>query len=141
MSRTLEQARAKFALACVREEMPRAAADKAKYLTQAHKTPMRVLSHTLGQAAAFALAKGEGERAITIYKSLQEWLCGPRSAERPCRVYPTDKSLIDHLMEGDQAHYVRAQQEALELLAWIKRFAEAFLAAPATVSADPAAKR
>lgn len=79
------------------------------------------------------------------YWDLETWLCGPREPERhPRRVYPQEPfyrevgtgrdkkgswqaQLITQVMAADRQQYFEAQQEALALLHWMKRFADAYL--------------
>ncbi len=125
MSRTLEQRRASFALAfieTIKEE------DKEKLKTHIHKTPSLILQCGLGQALAFLLADAEGKLTPSkkLYTTLQDWLCGVRDDKHPMRVY-SQAELIDALVNGSRSEYFRAQEEALMLLNWLKKFADAKL--------------
>ena len=130
MSRTVSQKRAAFALKFVRDY--RDNKDKEKMTTHVHKTPIRALQNGLGQALAFLCADAagdDGKAAEDLYQKLQEWLCGTRDENHPCRIYagaPVD--LIKRLVEGDRATYLRAQEETLRLFDWLTKFADAYLA-------------
>lgn len=129
MSRRIDQRRAAFALTFVRG-YPGDTAMVDKMSTHIQKTPIRILQNGLGQALAFLLSDG-GEPAHDLYDKLQEWLCGDRNESCPCRVYTTGPvDLIKRLVEGDRAAYLRAQEEALLLFNWIKKFSDAYLGQP-----------
>lgn len=127
MSRTVEQKRAAFALNFVTAFQ----GSKAELATHIQKTPIRILQNGLGQALAFLLANNEGKTGDkrkssgTLYDHLQKWLC---EAGQPCRVYDgTAGDLMKQVVEGNRAQYLRAQQEALALFTWLKKFSDAYL--------------
>lgn len=127
MSRSLEQNRATYALNFVQPF----SGDKPKLQTHIQKTPIRVLQNGLGQALAFLLADSEGKTntpSHQLYDHLQDWLCGATSDSRPCRIYSGQQcNLMKQLIEGDRQQYMLAQEEALKLFAWLKKFADAYL--------------
>jgi CRISPR-associated protein Cmr5 len=132
MSRTLEQYRAKYALDSIQEVLgfPQNV-DKAKYGATIRKLPAMILNNGLGQALAYLLADDEGKHSKPswlLYQDFQEWLSGPPAPTHPSRTY-TDgtPNLIEQLMSGDREKYLRAQQEALALLVWMKKFTDAYL--------------
>jgi CRISPR-associated protein Cmr5 len=131
MSRTLEQHRAKYALGRIQHVQGFTKSDdKARYATLVRKLPTMILNNGLGQALAFLLADDEGKDKPSggLYKHIEKWLSGPIDPDHPARVYRGDTpSLIDQLINGDRAQYLRAQQEALALLVWMKKFADAYL--------------
>ena len=128
MNRTLEQPRATYALRFITGFT----GDKTKLSTHIQKTPIRILQNGLGQALAFLLADSEGDTgspSCTLYDHLQDWLCGPYTNDRPCRVYDGQQyNLIKQLIEGRRDEYLLAQEEALKLFTWLKKFADAYLA-------------
>lgn len=131
MNRTLEQKRAAHALRLVQN--PAASKEwRTKMRTHIHKTPVRILNHGLGQALAFLIADNGGktgekrQESGLLYDHLGEWLCGPPDEAHPVRIYPAG-DLLEHLIAGDQARYFRAQEEALALFAWLRKFADAYL--------------
>lgn len=128
MSRTMEQKRAAFALRRVQDFRGNA----EKMATHIHNTPMRILNNGLGQALAFLQADNEGKRGNErkesgrLFDIVQEWLCGAPDEEHPARVYGDgSRNLITSLMEGRREEYMRAQEEALALFAWLRKFADA----------------
>lgn len=130
MSRTIGQKRATFALEFITayEGDP---ASRDKIHTHINKTPIRILQNGLGQALAFLLADAEGRAlapARVLYGALDDWLCGTRLDPRPCRVYADAQGdLMAQLVRGDRVAYIRAQEEALQLFTWLKKFADAYL--------------
>jgi CRISPR-associated protein Cmr5 len=117
---TIEQARARHALDRVRAVKK----DPGKYGSYVKQLPASILMSGLGQAVATlqAAARGKQEDAHrTLYKDLEAWLC----TECPDAPYQGKRSLIDAIVDGDQAAYVRAQAEALHWLEWLKKFAQA----------------
>ena len=130
MSRTLEQQRATYAMNFVTGYT----GDKAKLATHIRKTPIRILQNGLGQALAFLLSDNEGktgnERKPSgyLYDCLEAWLCGPDSPAHPCRVYNGQQcNFMKQLIEGERGPYLQAQEEAIRLFGWLKKFADAYL--------------
>lgn len=126
MNRTLEQRRAAFALGFIEGQH---GTDRERLMTHLHKLPVRVQTNGLGQALAFLMAEaGSNKNSVAgrLCGQLEDWLCGSRSDDRPCRVYPNG-ALMKQLVIGDRASYLRAQEETLLLGNWLKRFGEAYL--------------
>ena len=130
MNRTMEQRRALHAMNFVTNYR----GDKTKLSTHVQKTPIRILQNGLGQALAFLLSDNEGKTGNSrqpaghLYDHLQEWLCGAESEDYPGRVYGGQgPNLIKQLMEGSRSDYMRAQDEALKLFTWLKKFSDAYL--------------
>ena len=86
--------------------------------SHASALPAMIQTNGLGQAAAFYLSKGGRHQAL--YQILSAWLTGE---DRP---YARHNDLLDGITSGDLATYLAAQAEALALLDWVKRFANAF---------------
>lgn len=136
MRRTLEQQRAAYALRFV---TARAGVGGAGELaTHIRKTPIRILQNGLGQAVAFLLSNAEGKQekpSYRLYGCLDGWLrsTGSQAREdRPCVVYRDEqgdghRDLIIHLIEGSRRQYQLAEEEALSLFTWLKKFADAYL--------------
>ncbi len=133
MSRAIEQKRAKHALDFVDRFKTADSKVQKKLSTHIQKTPIRILQNGIGQAAAFLLADAEQirtEPSYKLYAHMQDWLCGPADQNYPSRVYGCQQNqanLMKQLIEGDRASYVRAQEEALALFTWLKKFADAYL--------------
>lgn len=127
---TVQQSRAKFAWKQVASLSKQ---DSEKYLTMARSAPSMVITNGLGPTLAFFLSKKGAERIL--YDHLEEWLCDACDGNRP--VLPSSdpeqqgsQRLIKRLVNGSSDHYRRATTEALALLDWLKRFAEAAIQEP-----------
>ncbi len=130
MEQTLEQRVAKYALNIIEKHRGADSDDAGRYATLVRSVPSMVLQNGLGQALAYLLADAEGKQgkpSMQLYKELQEWLLGDLSEERPQRVYRAGKDLITALIDGPRSDYQRAQEAALALLGWMRKFADAYL--------------
>lgn len=84
--------------------------------------PNMILANGIAQTMAFFLSKQE-DRALKVFTILKDWL----SREIPALSGATNNRSFLGLFSGlDQNAYLRAQQEALALLQWLKRYARAF---------------
>jgi CRISPR-associated protein Cmr5 len=84
-----------------------------------------ILQNGFGQALAFWLAKGKAEY-LTLYDILTKWLKITDTTHfGACQ---QRRDFVQKLAEMDQLEYLRSQNEALSLLEWVKRFANADLA-------------
>ncbi len=126
--RTIEQERAANALGRVSELSSEIQSVKVRYRSYVDRLGPAIVMNGLGQALATELAAAgsepnnpEAKAHQYLYKSVQGWLC------RDGGVYPPDTDLLQVLMEKDEAHYVRAQAEALAWLEWHKKCCRASL--------------
>ena len=84
----------------------------------------------LGQALAFFLTKKKKKPEDkdtaheTIYYMVGAWLC---DASSKGRIFSEDADVLTSITQSDMAHYMAAQNEALALLQWLKKFAVALL--------------
>lgn len=124
---TLEQQRAKFALAHVEEI--RHGGKRAKFKTQLLKLPARLHTNGLGQTTAFYLAAGPAEPEKKICDWLGAWMHQREIYRTPdlCAEITGRGSSDDAEVER---RYRRASAEARALAVWLKRFAEAFIEEP-----------
>jgi CRISPR-associated protein Cmr5 len=118
--RTLEQERAKHAWDCVQEVKDKPFA--GDYRTIAVKVPSLIVTNGLGQTLAFLKAKGKdepGNEHEVLYRHLADWVG---------RKVNADGDLLSWLVNtATSQQYRLATMEALALLQWLKRFAEAEL--------------
>jgi len=137
VSRTLGQKRAAFALKCVRDVSDRTASGaqaektKAEFGQFIRKTPALILTNGIAQATAYLQSVAEGKPdhpAGMLYKALEDWVV----KERRILSGPADTrhGLTDLLVNGSRSAYVAAHAEALALLGWMTKFADAFLPKP-----------
>ena len=123
MSQTLGQKRAKYALDVISRAEDNGGEDYGRHV---RKLPAMILNNGLGQALAFLLADDEGKKqkaSWQLYNDLQAWLC---KVENPRCIYKNSE-LIKSLMDNDRSKYLQAQDEALKLLVWMTKFADAYL--------------
>lgn len=109
---TVEQERAAYALECVRRAAQRGEKQAGEYGREMKGLPAMLLVNGLGQTLAFLRAKGKSD----VYADLSRGV-GPRLR--------LEGDLLVEVTRMDVATYRLAQAEALALLAWLKRFAEA----------------
>ncbi|MBA3473295.1 MAG: type III-B CRISPR module-associated protein Cmr5 [Rubrobacter sp.] len=119
--RLLSQKRAAYALERVQE-----AHEDQDYARLCRDLPAMLLQNGLGQSLAFLLSKrGEqkdgGQKAAgRLYADVSGWLIQERG------VY-AGGDLVEAVINGDRNEYMAAQEEALELCGWLKRFADALM--------------
>lgn len=122
--RSLEQRRAAHALERIGELNERyrtAGTFRERYRSYVDRLGPAIVMNGLGQALATELAaadarKKDDEKAhYELYVSLKNWLC------REEGIYRAGHDLLQELMEHDEAHYLRAQAEALAWLEWHKK--------------------
>ena len=132
MTKTMDQVRAADALGKVKKLSDEAKGNSAyvdrndKYAIYAKSLPATILMNGLGQAATSLLAKAEGSDAHKLlYMHLESWLCkGNSEVKAP---YLGHDDLIEAIIGNSRESYLRAQAEALAWLAWLKKFAVAYL--------------
>lgn len=119
-TRTVEQERANHAWQCVNGVKDKPFAKE--YRTIAIKMPSLILTNGLGQALAFLKAKGKEDSSDeheVLYQHINEWFMGHQSI---------NGDFLDWIVkEASSQKYRLATMEALALLQWFKRFAEAVL--------------
>jgi len=118
--RTREQEMAKYAWDKVNSVKD--ASWAGEYRSIVLKAPSLVLTCGLGQTLAFLRSKAGAEQEnahSALYSHISKWV-----AER---IYGSEGDLLQLVMESDAHKYRLATMEALSLLGWIKRFAEALI--------------
>ena len=132
--RSMAQKRAEYALERVIQANS-IVADKDKFPSFVSGTPSMILQNGFGQTLAFLLAKGtkdgrikDNDKHIVVFKMVQDWLALKKGDVDNRFTNATDMTgLIGELSTMDQRTYLSAQNEALALLEWAKRFANADL--------------
>ncbi len=122
--RTMDQQRAEFALRAVdafaRQDKSRQA-ELRRYLIQ---LPALIQMNGLGQALAFFRSKGLQSSHGDIYGLIGKWLC----EAGPGQVFNSgERDALRAITSSDMFRYMAAQNEALALLEWLKKFAVALL--------------
>lgn len=129
---TMSQQRALAALKAVNGLKRRDQEFRTAYRSYIKGLPATIQMTGLGQTVAMCMARnkdGEGNKAAygTILEHLQGWLCGSCDWS-PYKNDPGGR-LIDAIVKGNQAAYMQATHEAIAYLDWLKKFANALLAA------------
>lgn len=118
-----QQVRAAFALKEVLSALDKLKTKPTKqtreFKAHASAFPAMIQMNGLGQAAAFYLSKGD--RHEMLYGILSGWLT---SAGQP---YDQHSDLLDGVTNSALPAYLVAQAEALALLDWVKKFANAYV--------------
>lgn len=126
---TLEQRRARSALARVTQLEQKSADFKKLYRAYVDRLGPAIVMNGLGQALAAELAAAgpqpdsDRERAHrALYDSLNHWLC---QEERGERIFPNGDDLLRAITANRESCYLHAQAEALAWLEWHKKFCRA----------------
>lgn len=126
--RTLEQRRASHALECVRSLEPDDELRK-RYRAYVERLGPAIVMNGLGQALAAERAaagrqpeKPEQKAHDLLYRNVQQWLCRADGG-----VYAQAPDVLEAIVQGDQALYLRAQAEALAWMVWHKKLCRAEL--------------
>jgi CRISPR-associated protein Cmr5 len=122
--RTIGQERASYAL----EKVLNLKCDRTDFKSFSAGVPSMILQNGFGQVLAFLLAKGtdkelklkENDKHIVMFNIIREWLVNKGFAKGE-----NEKDFIIRLNEMSQQEYLTAQEEALKLLEWVKRYANA----------------
>jgi CRISPR-associated protein Cmr5 len=126
--RSMDQERAEFALKQIQavlngSEVPAHKVEVRRYL---NNLPALIRMNGLGQALAFFRMKSESAAHKVIYGMVGDWLC---EASSKGRIFCADPDVLRAITQSDMDHYMAAQNEALALLQWLKKFAVALLPA------------
>ena len=126
--RSMDQERAEFALEKIKAILGGAdQSHKVEVRRYLNNLPALIRMNGLGQALAFFRMKGEGTAHASIYLMVGAWLCDAGSKGR---IFSESADALSAITQSDMAHYMAAQNEALALLQWLKKFAVALLPAP-----------
>src|SRR3989304_8979226 len=119
MIKSREQERAKKAWELV-NEVP---ANKIKeYASVVKSAPVMILTNGLGQALAFIISKSKSKEYSLLYDHLNKWLSGNVVWTQSEDI---SNDLIERVINEKSQGYRMATEEALAILAWVKRFATA----------------
>ncbi|MBN1984606.1 MAG: type III-B CRISPR module-associated protein Cmr5 [Chitinivibrionales bacterium] len=144
--RTKEQKRAEFALRKIEEfgqgPTNEVSKENANFLVG---MPTTILTNGLGQSLAFLLSKKPTEKDkinrdkhILTFKTIQEWLTDPEEGIETLKDSKEDeRSFLKKMAKLEQSVYLKAQEETLKLLSWLKRYARAFQAPDTDKQEDP----
>ena len=129
--RSMDQERAAFALKKIQAIL---GGDDESHKQEVRRylknLPALIRMNGLGQALAFFLTKKKKKPEDkdtaheTIYYMVSAWLC---DASSKGRIFSESTDALSAITQSDMAHYMAAQNEALALLQWLKKFAVALL--------------
>lgn len=123
--RSMDQERAEFALKEIQAILGGTdQSHKVEVRRYLNNLPALIRMSGLGQALAFFRMKGEGTAHDAIYRMVGTWLC---DASSKGRIFSESTDALSAITQSDMAHYMAAQNEALALLQWLKKFAVALL--------------
>ena len=123
--RSMDQERAEFALTKIQAILGGPdTSHKVEVRRYLNNLPALIRMNGLGQALAFFRMKGEGTAHEAIYRMVCAWLC---DASSKGRIFSESTDALSAITQSDMAHYMAAQNEALALLQWLKKFAVALL--------------
>jgi CRISPR-associated protein Cmr5 len=133
-TQTLEQKRAKHAL----DKIKSLRGGPGKYVAYVKAMPAAILMNGLGQALATERAAAKNDQAHrNLAAHVSEWLLSDEAHTKypnpdGMKVSNADPSLtlLTRMVEGNQDAYLWAQAEAMAYVAWLKKFANAFLESP-----------
>jgi len=119
---TIEQQRACFALEQVEEIIDKSYMKEFK--SYANALPAMIHMNGLGQAVAFCKEKSttkneRGKAYDELFNLLENWLTGKQQPY-------AESTLLKGITSKDMHTYRLAQAEAIALLSWVKKFANAF---------------
>lgn len=129
--RSLAQKRAAYALSVVQEMQTRGKNAYGNYRGAVRALPATIMASGLGQALAMEMAaRGRDAGHRLLLEHLSDWLCDRKPNGWGSSPYRGSDNIVGKLVAGTESDYIRAQEEAMALLVWLKKFAEAFLAQP-----------
>jgi CRISPR-associated protein Cmr5 len=112
MARTLEQERAAYAWSVLKK---RGSVPK-EYVSAVSGAPALIMQNGLLQAVAYFWNKDDKENR-EVARHLMEWL-----AQRKLAKNGELTTFLPSLMDADASTYMRATEEAIALLKWLKHF-------------------
>ena len=125
--RSMEQDRAEFALSQIEDAAKHSGELPQEIRRHLNSLPALIRMNGLGQALAFFRMKGKNCSHWHIYNMVGTWLC---TANSKGRIFTEHSDVLTAITRSDVQHYMAAQNEALALLEWLKKFAVALLPAP-----------
>lgn len=120
---TMDQLRAQYALKSVESFAQLSPVDQIELRRYIIQLPALIRMNGLGQALAFYRSKGDQTNHLKVYGALSAWLCGDNAG----KVFADERDVLKAITQADMFAYMAAQNEALALFEWLKKFAEALL--------------
>ncbi|MDX9716198.1 MAG: type III-B CRISPR module-associated protein Cmr5 [Thauera sp.] len=123
--RSMDQERAEFALGKIQGLVDGPESAQIEVRRYVNGLPALVRMNGLGQALAFYHMQGKDSAHERIYRIVGDWLCGEKSKGRV--FLEGEGDALTAITRSDIHAYMAAQNEALALLEWLKKFALALL--------------
>jgi len=124
MAQTLDQHRAQFAWEAV-NKAKRDLKEFKEYKNLAKGAPALVMSNGLMAAIAFYQSRSKAH-ATQLMNDMLGWLVLRFKDDPGFKPLPTDfRSAMERLQKADSGFYMRATDETLALLKWLRQFADA----------------
>ena len=130
---TMEQQRAAFVLARVKQQIPAQGGSAAikkqaqEYRRVIQGLPAMVLTNGLGQALAFLMSDRSSVAKQAVVRDLTDALTTIRGLYMN---QPDDLTLVERIVKGNREMFRQATDETLALLTWWVKFVRAFLPKP-----------
>lgn len=128
----LEQKRASFAYKAVDDGRAKSKRQQEEYATLVKNLAASILHNGLGQTVAFLMSKAEGQASSAhglLLTQMATWLVRDNILSDPGIDIAATERLMQALLSNQttRQQWRQAEQEAVELAIWLKRFAEAFI--------------
>lgn len=117
---TIENGRAAYAYAKVKEIAEKDSKEKSSYRSRVLDLPMMIKVNGFANAIAFYYAKKKDASYLWVYMHIQEWL-------QKEGYLPAKKELMEAITEINMDTYRLMTNETMALAAWMKRFAEGMI--------------
>ncbi|MDG4602004.1 MAG: type III-B CRISPR module-associated protein Cmr5 [Defluviicoccus sp.] len=128
MDNNIQLQRAKHALDRVKKMQPGKPEVIKEYLSMARALPAEIRMNGLGQAIAMLKARSvEKAGPKKLYEHVSDWMCRKGSPSPYHGKEKPEEALLDAIVGGKESAYRQAYVEIDAYLAWLKRFADAFL--------------
>lgn len=124
MAQTLDQQRAQFAWDSVTQAR-KAIKEFSDYKNLAKSAPALIMGNGLMPAIAFYESKKK-PHTLFLENNVLAWLAIRFINDRAFQPVPTDyKTAMEKLLKADPEFYMRATEETLAMLKWLRQFADA----------------
>ena len=125
MAQTLDQQRAQFAWDSVTQAR-KAIKEFSDYKNLAKGAPALIMGNGLMPAIAFYESRKNSAPASVLGNNVLAWLAIRFKDERAFQPLPTNfNTAMERLLKADSGFYMRATDEALAMLKWLRQFADA----------------
>ncbi len=124
MAQTLDQQRAQFAWDCATQAR-QSISQFSDYKNLAKGAPALIMGNGLMPAIAFYESRNKPHTSV-LERNVLAWLAIRFKDDRAFQPIPRDyKTAMEKLLKADSEFYMRATDEALAMLKWLRQFADA----------------